>query len=206
MRFGALIHACSHVTVFQLIDCYRLCIPADNDRPFGFLQSGFFSKPTASGMSHESSHSTLHVMQRSVHPSVPVIGIFTKLDGRETKVMSEVLGPDPSQSDFLDCTPKVEQKVAEFINGLKTQFRDCLHPPAGFITVKSMYTPAGPQFWHLNLWLKDMDKVSEQSTASCNQLLQATMDALPDETRRELLRLTVWKRNRRNHTLYVLRR
>ncbi|KAF9509175.1 hypothetical protein BS47DRAFT_177126 [Hydnum rufescens UP504] len=49
-----------------------LCIPTDNDRPFGFLGSGFFSKPTA---------------------SVPVIGIFTKLDGREMKVMSEVVGP-----------------------------------------------------------------------------------------------------------------
>jgi len=52
-----------------------LCIPTDNDRPFGFLQSGFLSKSTA---------------------SVPVIGIFTKLDGRELKVMEVVLGPNPS--------------------------------------------------------------------------------------------------------------
>ncbi|KAF9504980.1 hypothetical protein BS47DRAFT_1354519, partial [Hydnum rufescens UP504] len=134
-----------------------LCIPTDNDRPFGFLRSGFFSKPTA---------------------SVPVVGIFTKLDGRETKVMSEVLGPDPSQSDFLD--------LAEFVNGLETQFRDHQHPPAGFIRVRNM------------------DQVSEESTASCNQLLRATLDALPHETQRALLRLTVWKRNRRIHTIYVL--
>jgi hypothetical protein len=145
-------------------------------------------------------------MQWSVHPSVPVIGIFTKLDGRETKVMSEVVGPDPSQSDFLDCVPKVEQKVAEFVNGLETQFQDHQHPPAGFIRVRSMYTLSEPQFWHLNSWLKDMDTVSEQSAASCNQLLRATMDALPHETERELLRLTVWKRNRRVHTIYVLKR
>ncbi|KAF9503256.1 hypothetical protein BS47DRAFT_1356350, partial [Hydnum rufescens UP504] len=51
-----------------------------------------------------------------------------------------------------------------------------------------------------------MDKVSEQSVALCNQLLQATMHALPHETQRELLKLTVWKRNRRAHTIYVLER
>jgi hypothetical protein len=76
----------------------------------------------------------------SVHPSVPVIGIFTKLDGRETKVFNEVVGPDPSPSDFLDRTPEVEQKVAEFVNGLETQFRDQRYPPAGFIRIGSMYT------------------------------------------------------------------
>jgi hypothetical protein len=139
-----------------------------------------------------------------MHPSVPVIGIFTKLDGREMKVMGEVLSPDASQSDFLDCAPKVEQKVVQFINDLETQFRDCQHPPASFIRVRSMCILAKLQFLHLHLWLKDMDKVSKQSTASCNQLLQATMDGLPDETQRELLRITVWKRNRRMHTIYVL--
>jgi len=51
-----------------------------------------------------------------------------------------------------------------------------------------------------------MDEVSERSTASCNKLLRVTMDALPHETQRSLLGLTVWKRNRRVHTIYVLRR
>ncbi|KAF9516299.1 hypothetical protein BS47DRAFT_1483996 [Hydnum rufescens UP504] len=151
----------------QQLHAVWLCIPTDNDRPFGFLRSGFFSEPTA---------------------SVPVIGIFTKLDGREMKVLNEVVGPDPSQSDFLACARKVEQKVAEFVNRLETQFRNHRHPPAGFIRVR------------------DMDKVSEQSVALCNQLLQATMGALPHETQRELLKLTVWKRNRRVHTIYVLER
>ncbi|KAF9514900.1 hypothetical protein BS47DRAFT_827996 [Hydnum rufescens UP504] len=52
----------------QQLHAIWLCIPTDNDRPFGFLRSGFFSEPTA---------------------SVPVIGIFTKLDGRKTKIMTE---------------------------------------------------------------------------------------------------------------------
>ncbi|KAF9507491.1 hypothetical protein BS47DRAFT_1333233 [Hydnum rufescens UP504] len=144
-----------------------LCIPTDNDRPFGFLQSGFFSESTA---------------------SVPVIGVFTKLDGRRTKVEIEVLGPAPSPSDFRDRAQEVDQKVAEFVNGLETQFRNERYPPAGFIGVGNM------------------DEVSMQSMALCDQLLLVTMDALPHETQRSLLRLTVWKRNRRIHTMFVLKR
>ena len=189
-----------------LIDYYRLCIPTDNDRPFGFLHSGFFSKPTASGVSYESLHSTLYVTQWSVHPSVPVIGIFTKLDGRRTKVEREVLGPAPNQSDFLDRAQEVDQKVAEFVNGLETQFRNERYPPAGFMRVGSMYTLSKQQFWHLDLWPKDMDKASKWSIALCDQLLRVTMDALPHETQRTLLGQTVWKRSRRIHTLSVLKR
>ena len=51
-----------------------------------------------------------------------------------------------------------------------------------------------------------MHEDSEQSIGSCNQLLQATMDALPSETQGLLLRLMIWKRNRRAHTVYVLAR
>ncbi|KAF9509661.1 hypothetical protein BS47DRAFT_1348963, partial [Hydnum rufescens UP504] len=151
----------------QQLHAIWLCIPTDNDRPFGFLHSGFFSEPTA---------------------SVPVIGIFTKLDGRKTKIMTEVLGPASEPSDFLACAPEVEQKVAEFVNGLETQFRNQRYPPAGFLRVGNMH------------------EVTEQSIALCNQLLGATMDALPNETQRSLLHLTVWKRNRRIHTIYVLQR
>ncbi|KAF9509619.1 hypothetical protein BS47DRAFT_1396668 [Hydnum rufescens UP504] len=151
----------------QQLHAIWLCIPTDNDRPFGFLHSGFFSKPTA---------------------SVPVIGIFTKLDGRKTKIMTEVLGPASEPSDFLARAPEVEQKVAEFVNRLETQFRNERYPPAGFLRVGNMH------------------EVTEQSIALCNQLLGATMDALPNETQRSLLHLTVWKRNRRIHTIYVLQR
>jgi hypothetical protein len=80
---------------------------------------------------------------------VPVIGIFTKLDGRKTKVEIEVLGPAPSPSDFRDRAEEVDQKVAEFVNGLVTQFRKEEHPPTGFIGVGSMYTLSKQQFWHL---------------------------------------------------------
>ncbi|KAF9507714.1 hypothetical protein BS47DRAFT_281392 [Hydnum rufescens UP504] len=150
----------------QQLHAIWLCIPTDNDRPFGFLHSGFFTKSTA---------------------KVPVVGIFTKLDGRRTKVEIEVLGPAPSPSDFHDQAQVVDQKVAEFVNGLETRFRKEQYPPAGFIGVG------------------DMDEVSEQSIASCNELLEVTMDALPHETQRSLLGLTVWKRNRRIHTAYVLK-
>jgi hypothetical protein len=81
--------------------------------------------------------------------SVPVIGIFTKLDGRRTKVEIEVLGPAPSPSDFRDRAQEVDQKVAEFVNGLETQFRNERYPPTGFIRVGSMYTLSKQQFWHL---------------------------------------------------------
>ena len=70
---------------------------------------------------------------------MPVIGIFTKLDGRELKVMDAVLGPNPSPSDFIHPPPEVEEKVAEFINGLETHFRKEQYPPATFIRVGSMY-------------------------------------------------------------------
>ncbi|KAF9506069.1 hypothetical protein BS47DRAFT_1399828 [Hydnum rufescens UP504] len=103
----------------QQLHAIWLCIPTDNDRPFGFLQSGFFSEPTA---------------------SVPVIGIFTKLDGRETKVRSAVFDSTASPSDFLGRVAEVKQKVAEFVHGLETQFQKERYPPAGFARVGSMYT------------------------------------------------------------------
>ena len=49
-----------------------------------------------------------------------------------------------------------------------------------------------------------MHEDSEQSVASCNQLLQATMDALPHTAQRLLLGVTILKRNRWTHTIYVL--
>jgi hypothetical protein len=125
--------------MLQLINYYRLCIPTDNDRPFGFLESGFFSESTASGMSHELQQSILSVTHLSMCYSVPVIGIFTKLDGRETKVMNAVLGPAANPSDFLDRATEVQQKVAEFVNELERQFRNQQYPPAGFISVGSVY-------------------------------------------------------------------
>ena len=70
---------------------------------------------------------------------MPVIGIFTKLDGRELKVLGTVLGPNPSPSDFIHPPPEVEQKVEEFINGLETQFRKQQFPPTAFIRVGSTY-------------------------------------------------------------------
>ncbi|KAF9507558.1 hypothetical protein BS47DRAFT_289612 [Hydnum rufescens UP504] len=151
----------------QQLHAIWLCIPTDNDRPFGFLQSGFLSQSTA---------------------SVPVVGIFTKLDGRRTKVEIEVLGPRPSPSDFCDRAQEVDQKVAEFVNRLEARCWNERYPPTGFIRVENMH------------------EVSEWSIASCDQLLQVTMDALPHETQRSLLGLTVWKRNRRIHTIYVLKR
>jgi len=53
--------------------------------------------------------------------------------------MTAVLGPNPSLSDFLHPPPEVERKVAEFVDGLETQFRNQPYPPAAFIKVGSMY-------------------------------------------------------------------
>ncbi|KAF9519451.1 hypothetical protein BS47DRAFT_1388264 [Hydnum rufescens UP504] len=70
-----------------------LCIPTDNDRPFGFLQSGFFSQIHSIRYVLGLHHSTLFYGTGPCLRLVPVIGIFTKLDGRETKVRSAVLDP-----------------------------------------------------------------------------------------------------------------
>jgi hypothetical protein len=74
----------------------------------------------------------------SCNPSVPVIGIFTKLDGRMDIVMDAVL-PNPSRSDYLHPPQEVEDKMAEFIDGLERKFRNQLHPPAAFVSVGSMH-------------------------------------------------------------------
>ena len=72
-------------------------------------------------------------------PPVPVIGIFTKLDGRLAKARTAVLGPNPSRSDYLHPPPEVEEKVAEFIDGLEAQFREQPYPPVAFVRVGSTY-------------------------------------------------------------------
>ena len=70
---------------------------------------------------------------------MPVIGIFTKLDGRETKVIAADPTLFSSTSDFLNPPPWVRQKINEFIDGLEGKFKDLEHPPAAFIKVESMY-------------------------------------------------------------------
>jgi len=149
----------------QQLHAIWLCIPTDNDRPLNILKSGFFSEPTA---------------------SVPVIGVFTKLDGRLAKARTAVLGPNPSRSHYLHPPPEIEQKVDEFIDGLEKEFRNQPYAPFAFIRVGKMH------------------EESEESVASCNGLLQTTMGALPNGTQRLLLGLTIWKRNRWSHTVYVL--
>ena len=121
-------------------------------------------------------------------------------------MMDAVLGPNPSPSDFIHPPPEVEQKVTEFINGLKTRFQEEQYPPAAYIRVGGMYILSEYQFWNSSLRAQDMHEDSEQSVASCNQLLQATMGALPPTAQRLLLGVTVMKRNRRAHTIFVLRR
>jgi hypothetical protein len=70
---------------------------------------------------------------------VPVIGIFTKLDGRRTKVMTSVLGNTPNLSDILSPPPQVEQGITGFIGDLEKKFKDTEHPPSAFIKLESTY-------------------------------------------------------------------
>ncbi|KAF9511203.1 hypothetical protein BS47DRAFT_1395344 [Hydnum rufescens UP504] len=144
-----------------------LCIPADNSRPFGFLHSGFFSKPTG---------------------SVPVIGVFTKLDGRETIELVNLLGADPSPSDIFQSHSRVQQRTTNFIEELQTQFQRLPVPPTAFIRLGNMH------------------KNTEESTAACTQLLQITTDALPTGTLKLLLRITVRNKLRRVKTTTMLQR
>ena len=119
------------------VDHFRLCIPTDNDRPYGFLRSGFFSKPTGFGTSGVAFCRVCYALIRIPPPSVPVIGVFTKLDGRETKVMAAFFGPDPSPSDFLHPPPEIHQGTTQFVEELETKFRKLPHPPTAFVRVRS---------------------------------------------------------------------
>ncbi|KAF9512782.1 hypothetical protein BS47DRAFT_1035418 [Hydnum rufescens UP504] len=58
----------------QQLHAIWLCIPTDSDRPFGFLQSGFFSKPTASGTSQEFQHLALSVHTGPCIPQYLLLG------------------------------------------------------------------------------------------------------------------------------------
>jgi hypothetical protein len=69
---------------------------------------------------------------------VPVIGIFTKLDGRETKVMAANSTLLSSETDFLNPPPWVRQKINEFVDDLERKLKDLEHPPGAFIRVESM--------------------------------------------------------------------
>ena len=70
-------------------------------------------------------------------PSVPVLGIFTKLDQRETRVMAALLRHDPSGP--VPTNSWVKQKSAEFVRGLEIEFRKLPYPPASFISIGSEY-------------------------------------------------------------------
>jgi hypothetical protein len=142
-QFGTLTHRDTHVFhTLTHVHSFRLCIPTDTDRPFNILKSGFLSKPTASGMSHYSHHSILSVTNLGTGlcvPSVPVIGIFTKTDGRLDIVMGSVLGPDSGPEDFVHPPREVEQRIIEFMNKLETRFRNEPYPPVAFIRVGGTY-------------------------------------------------------------------
>ena len=90
--------------------------------------------------------------------------------------MDDVLGPNPSPSDFIHPPPEVKQKVAAFIAGLETEFRNLEYPPAAFISVGSTYILSEYYCWNSSLSVQDMHEDSEQSLVSCNQLLQLTVD------------------------------
>ncbi|KAF9509162.1 hypothetical protein BS47DRAFT_1349514 [Hydnum rufescens UP504] len=105
----------------QHLHAIWLCIPTDNDRPFGFLQSGFFSKSTASGM-----FLSCTIRSYFTHwPMSPFSACYWDL---------HEIGWKRDESE--GC---VKQKVAEFVHGLETEFQKERYPPAGFARVGSMY-------------------------------------------------------------------
>jgi hypothetical protein len=75
----------------------------------------------------------------SCFPSVPVLGIFTKLDR-----LMEILGP------ITDS--RAEQDAANIVQRLETVLlRRMPHPPAAFIQLRGEYIPSQCQFRHLSL-------------------------------------------------------
>ena len=109
-----------------------------------------------------------------------------------------------SDSDFLNPPPWVYEKTAEFVDGLERKFRVLDYPPTRFIKVESMYILSEQQIRHSSVRLEGMHNDSEQSTASCIQLLQTTMDALPTKMLKLLLGLSIWKKIRHDRTIRAL--
>ena len=132
----------THPRASTHVDSYRLCIPTDNDRPSGFLPSGFLSKPIASGILI-SRYSTLSVMYCATYPFSGCYRDFHQVGWKTVEVMDAVLGANPSPTDYIHPPLEVELKVAEFINGLclsglessdnfmpgvRSQYTFCKHP------------------------------------------------------------------------------
>jgi hypothetical protein len=73
-------------------------------------------------------------------PLVPLIGIFTKLDGRDRIEREKLFSPRiPTATEIISSRAQVEQRTTKFVGELQKDIRRSRHPPDAFISVRSAY-------------------------------------------------------------------
>ena len=71
---------------------------------------------------------------------VPLIGIFTKLDGRDRIEREKLFRPRaPTATEFRESQAEVEQRTTKFVRELQREVRNLQHPPDGFMSARSAY-------------------------------------------------------------------
>ncbi|KAJ6779216.1 hypothetical protein DFH09DRAFT_1325148 [Mycena vulgaris] len=143
------------------------CLPTDTTRPLLAADEKFFSaRVTGRGES-----SLVRVADRTqFHNEVPVIAIFTKLDGLITEAFTELLDDGhPPQAAMEMATEKAERML---VDNFETPLTLTKFPLADRVRLDDMRT----------------------ETNSCNELIAKTANALSDDTLR-LLFVSVQQNN-----------
>jgi GTP-binding protein EngB required for normal cell division len=118
------------------------CVPMDNHRPISALERSFFTQ-CGTG-------------------KVPVITIFTKMDGLDILSEDELIEQNMSEAEAKDQAPEHSLSFA------KSQYAELIkmsHPPKGSVFMRNMH----------------------QGNITCKELIQETIDVLDDSNLRVLL-------------------
>src|SRR5271170_6382906 len=111
----------------------RYCIPTDSARPISNAEVDFFNWSTGPGEEHQ-----LHYSHRSkaylYNPiSVPVIAIFTKYDGLETKIFNDL----EDQLGFSQARIKMQGQAKQvFTEHYLNPIMAMSNPPAAYVCLK----------------------------------------------------------------------
>ncbi|KIK55632.1 hypothetical protein GYMLUDRAFT_263975, partial [Collybiopsis luxurians FD-317 M1] len=104
----------------QRLHVIWLCLPVDNDRPLGQQEMAFFEHGTE---------------------GVPVISVFTKFEGRDTKAFSQLREDGKSMADARKEAP--DKAMADFGEIQCQRFANVKNQPAYSVYLREMHKPSG---------------------------------------------------------------